>query len=457
MRKRIFCIAVLLLLSLLAACLPTPEKETVIKPSENLNDMIVQPQSEIVVTELPTRWEEELTLNDYIIRIDADISPASFSVTPVFASQWSDFSEQSKQADQVKRVLLKNTVSYTDAQKTKTEYYEEITAYAEMPIWNDAAGDMSGSHSDEQVQEYIAAMQPWIDAAPDELTFIPFDPSMDYIPDNKYYRDSDQNTIWLFSNGSVMFFIIGKDLFDAVQQPESWVVEGDAFEGEPVGTRITGIAVSEEDAVAVSDRLMQEFELGDYAIAKIEKARFVTDFTHSIVSKGYEITYARSYGTLPVTCGTIEYEVHDRESQNNDGFSRPWTEDTITIYVDEAGVRSVSWHYPNAEPTLVNENVSILSFDKIQDFILIHLRNCFSWTDSAGVYENNVRLLIDHVGLYFGTFPMKDNPNEFYYGPIWIVRTRYCPTKDNGSYDPTLLYTEYLHINAIDGSIIHYN
>lgn len=457
MKKRFFCSSVLLLLSLFAACQPTPEKETVIKPSEDLNDVIAQPQSETVVTELPERWEEELTLNDYIIRIDADISPASFGKTPAFASRWSDFNEQADRANRVKRVLLKNAVTYTDAQKTKAEYYAEITAYAEMPVWNDAAGDMSGRHTDEQVQDYIALMQPWIDAAPDELTFVPFDPCADSIPDNKYYLDSEQNTIWLFSNGSVMFLIIGKDLFDAVQQPESWVVEGDAFEGEPAGTQITGIAVSEEDAIAVSDRLMQEFELGSYAIAKVEKARFVTDFTHSVVSKGYEITYARSDGSLPVTYGTVELEVHNREKKDSEGFSRPWTEETVTVYVDETGVRSVSWHYPNAEPTLVNENVSILPFDEIQDFIRIHLRNCFSWTDSADAYADNVRVLVDHAGLFFGTFPMKDSPDAFYYGPVWIVRIRYCPPKDHGAYDPALLYTEYLHVNAIDGSIVHYN
>lgn len=453
MKKQILCVPVLLAL-LFSACLPTPEAEPIVKPSEDLNVLIQKPQTELHRTTLPDRWEEDLQLNDCIIRIDAEITPATFLETPVYRSAWSSFDGQAERANRVKRVLLEDAVSYTDAQKTKSEYYADITAFSEMPVFNDAAGDWSGRHTDEQVQEYIALMQPWIEAAPDELTFVPFNADTDTIPDNKYYRDADGRTTWVFNNGFVLFAIVGMDLFGAAQQPESWVMEGDAFDGEPIGTRITGVTVSEEDAVAAADRLMQDCAFEGYAIAKVEPSRFLTEFSHSIVSKGYEITYARSMGSLPVTFGTVEHEIRSQNAREEDGYRRPWTEDTVTVYVDETGVRSLSWHYPSAEPEPVNESAAILPFEQIQDMIRIHLRNCFSWMGDSG---SGVRLLIDRVGLYFGTFPMKDDANAFYYGPVWIARVRYCPNAGSAVSDPALFYTEYLHVNAIDGSLIHYN
>jgi hypothetical protein len=139
---------------------------------------------------------------------------------------------------------------------------------------------------------------------------------------------------------------------------------------------------------------------------------------------------------------------------------QPTPDHEIVVAPDGNGVRSFFWTDPTAKPQLVNEAVAVLPFEEVQDTILTHIRHVCSYGEEDAIfrewYEGRARYLIEHVGLYMEMLPKKNDLESFYYGPVWIVTVRGYPADADVPALPDTMTTTYLHVNAIDGSLVGY-
>lgn len=461
--KRI--ISVFIIVLLLCACQPTPDEEAVVAPNgyeAAIRDLQDQTERKDAILP-PTHWNEVLKLKYWDITIDADVSPNVTGAIAVYESAFVHMDDIHGQADKVKRGLIKDAISYSDACFTKADWYRDIQLYADTPVWDDATGDYTKYPTEEQVKTYTKDLSSFIEAAPNELEYHPISPEKDAIPEDARYTMADGNEARMHCDSKGIYILFGKELFyNVIDQTESEVLQGGALMGEPAGTTIDGIEINQNVAEDKAIALMQELSLDGFKIVKTEKARYVNDYTHTNVTVGYRVVLSRAEGDYETAGDTISLRLYNRENSSEDATYRPdWFQEEIWIFVDKKGVRSFWWRNPTAKPRLINESVEILSFEEVQEMIRKHLKNCFSSEEDDELfkewYAGRSKYLVDHVGLYFGMIPKKNDMEAFYYGPVWIVTVRTYPADADVPALPYNMYTQYLHINAIDGSLISYH
>ncbi len=456
MKRMLSCI---LSLFLLLACVPTPEQEAIVAPSGYEAAILgtQPPQESSAATRLPEHWNDVIKLRYWDIEIDAEISPDAIGAVSVYESRWVTMDEIAAQADKVRRGLLKDATAYSDAVLSEADWYREIQRYADTPAWDNETGGYTRRRTDAEVDSYRKDLSSFIEEAPNELEYHSFSPMSDAVSDDAGYRLSDGSLAWMHGQSKSISVLYGAELFqNAVEQPESWVLQGDELLNEPAGTRIEGVTVEERTAREQAQSLLNELSFAGYKIAKTEKARYINDYTHETLTAGYQIVFCRAEGTYEAAYGTIPQRVRTGEQP----YRPDWPQEQIYVFVDETGVRSFFWTHPTAKPKPVNEAVEILSFEEVQDVIFKHLKNCFSYEEDDALfrewYAGRSKYLVDHVGLYMEMIPMKNRPDEFWYGPVWIVTVRSYPADADVAALPYTMPAHYLHVNAIDGSLIGY-
>ena len=445
---------------LLFACQPTPDHEAIVPPN-GYEAAILDHSAQAEQTE-PIRpsvhWTDVIHLKYWDVNIDADVFPNVSGTVPVYESRWVTMDEIPEQAEKVKRGLLKNATSVCeDGVMTKSDWYQQVKLYADSALWDDETGGRTRYPSDAEVKSYMEDLKPFIDEAPDELTFRPFSPESDPIPDDAGYRLSDGTKAWMHCQSKSIFILYGEELFyNAFEQPESFVLAGDAVSGEPRGTQIEGVTVDQTTAEEQAKALLSELSLEGFRIAESEKARYINEYTLKNVTVGYRVVFCRAEGAYEAAYNTVRQRVHTE----GPSFRPDWPQEQIFVFVDGNGVRSFFWTNPTAKPQPVNEAVGILSFEDVQDVIFKHMKNMYTYEEDNELfrewYEGRAKYMIDHVGLYMEMLPKKNNLESFYYGPVWIVTVRNYPA-DAGDPDvPDMTDAHYLHINAIDGSLVGY-
>lgn len=81
-----------------------------------------------------------------------------------------------------------------------------------------------------------------------------------------------------------------------IVQPEKWVVSGNAYPGEPVGTTIDNVNISQDNAVDTIERTLESLGISNFSITEIDKARSLHNFTYETLSTGWRIILCRNDG-----------------------------------------------------------------------------------------------------------------------------------------------------------------
>ena len=85
------------------------------------------------------------------------------------------------------------------------------------------------------------------------------------------------------------------------EQAESMVMDGEAYPGEPAGTTLQNVKISQEEAEAAAEAFLEHAGLAYLGLAEAEKARILQSTTYETLSEGWQLTYARSDGgCIPV-------------------------------------------------------------------------------------------------------------------------------------------------------------
>jgi len=464
--KRTRILSILLCL-LLLACQPTPEHEAVVPPDGY--ESAIQKQQDRTAYDPsilpPEHWSEVMELPYWNITIDADVSPNAAGTVPVYESAYLTMDDLPEQADKVKRTLVRDATAVSDAVFTKADWYWQIQLYADTPVWDEKTGDYTRYPTDTEVDAYRRDLSSFIDTAPNEQEYRPFSPATDAIPNDALYLLSDGTLARMRCDTKDLYIYYGAELFfNVFDQTEPYVLQGGALLGEPAGTTIEGVTVDRADAEAQALSLLQSLSLDGFKVASAEKARFVNEYTRTNVAVGWRVTLGRAEGDYETAGNTIPHKLYHRSDPADGASYRPyWNWEEIQIFVDQTGVRSFWWTHPTKRPRLVNEAVEILPFEEVQEIIWTHLNNLLSWEEDNPIwredYAGRSKNLVAHVGLYFGIIPKKNDVDTFYYGPVWIVTVQQYPADADVPALPYLMAssTRYLHINAIDGSLLSYH
>jgi len=227
-------------------------------------------------------------------------------------------------------------------------------------------------------------------------------------------------------------------------QPESWITRGEAYPGEPAGTTLDNVKISEEEARNMVTKLLSDQGIEYMGIARTEKARILKDISFETVSEGWQITLARNDGgCIPVYINPSE--VYGMLYYPSEDYIDRWQAESITVYVDENGPRSFIWKHPLEVVEELNSNVPIVPIDEIKERVRNYIKYAFIKKTEGGKVQG-LKISVSKTILTDVLIPMKDESAYHMLVPAWIV---YYEFEDGLG-----THTSIIAVNAIDGSSI---
>ena len=378
----IYLVSVLLVMIVFYGCQSTPNEDIVVNKGDGEMEAIIAGPTaspQIIISEernssdidgtitYSEEWEETYTLPYLVCEIDADVILPTVNEFPVLKVQQCDFDSET-----VRKIVDYFTADATgvrDTSVTKEELEAQLVQVKRGTyVWDDNGGRWE---SYEGQEEDIAALEEQI-ANAEEVVFDPITDDIVSVHMQKTYTMSNKERIYVYVDSREIDI---SPIKYGVIQLESWVVIGEAYPGEPEGTTIDNVTISEEDACEVVNKLLSELKIDNFGIAETEKARIIEDYTYEIVSEGWQITLTRDDGdSVPIyissseVSGLLQYESED--------YAYRWQPESIKIYVDENGPRSFYWQNPIEVVETMNSNVPIITFDEIKETIRDYIRVC---------------------------------------------------------------------------------
>jgi len=162
-------------------------------------------------------------------------------------------------------------------------------------------------------------------------------------------------------------YIFYQSFTDGIIQLENWILPGEAYPGEPAGTTLENIDISEEAASNIGYELLDAFDIDYMQIADASKARVLTS-SYQTLYEGWYISFCRDYAHYtPISIASVSNNRH--MMQRDFPPKSPWLPETISMFINGNGIQAFYWGDPIEilYKTEINEN--LLSFSDMQDII----------------------------------------------------------------------------------------
>lgn len=448
MKNKLICLLVCgLMATMVIACQPTPEQETVVSRAEGTLEQAVRAVPEKPYRyEAPAHWKETMTVCDHSVIIDADVEVPKTDEFPVYTLRNSHFD----------RLICIDTLSavYGDAAKLR----EQLYSYDEVltDLQNVEKGMLTGVDEDtgeliwqpyEGQEEDAAKLRQLLAELDVQDTFVPFTASnLDFPVIDRAAQFEDGQKAYIYCTDN--FFWIRRDRSCNIQL-ENWVLQGDATPGER-SHPLENIQISEQDAIAAGNQVIKRLGRdGKMALAFSRKARATESYTYRVLGEGYLLTYVQN------TPGAIAFDYRNYMDSNvlaftqkQDAYAEYLPQEWIEIFITENGVLSFAWGDPKEIVNTANSNVVLLPFDQIQESI----RNLITYGVSG--YDNTTNddfgaLLISRITLGASIQQVPDQGDEAFLVPTWMV-TLTTETDQAQNIDLAVLM-----INALDGTYVN--
>lgn len=432
---------------LLCACQPTPSTETVVNKGDNRLETAVKESAVSPYTyEAPAHWTETISMKTISIEIDADVLIPDTDLHPIQTIQNRDFT-----AEDILHVLSACAGQALELRENRISI-DEITEEIRFVMRGDYAGedDETGKvlwRQSEDAEERLAELRDQLAACPAEDSFVPLtakDLTLDGMPN--VIRGNDGRLWYATCTGQALNITVTRNPY---LQDESVVLHG-GFAGEPIGQELNAIKISEEDAKKAGMAFLEQLGLSDsFGIGEVKKARLAhpvpTETGFEVLSEGYTVRFAPTCSVYLPFPSMFYSENMFFKHEDEYAYVQRLKTDEFEVYLSENGIEAISSYNPTETVLIANENVSLLSFDKVQERIRNQLHYGYAWTD-----ENSNGLTTLHVNkliLSCTVTRMEGITNEMLLVPTWIVLYN-----DNRS-ENALFKDSILLINAIDGSI----
>lgn len=452
MRKASLFLLSLIIVLILFGCQKTPDKEIVVNKGDGAMESIIAgttASQQAIITKddsnenkdtggritYSNAWTETYEIPGLTCNIKADVTVPETSEFPVYKVQRTEFDLDS--VINIVNYFTADAAGVRETSDTKEELEEQlIQAKKGMYVWDDNGGrweTYEGQKKDiANLEGRIANAQPEVfEPVTGDAVSIPMDKTYAIQGGERIYVDVTSQNIYIdpIKSGQI--------------QPESWVMPGEAYPGEPAGTTLNNVKISEQEAKDEVNVLLSNLSIKDMGIAKTEKARILKDFSFETVSEGWQVTLARNDGGgIPVCVDSGIYGILYYPSED---YIDRWKAETIKIYVDETGIRSFVWQNPLEVVEELNSNVPLKPLDEIKEKVREYIKFAYTKKTEGGKTPKR-QIVISNIVLTNVLLPVKDESEYHMLVPAWII---YYEFEDGLG-----THTAVLAINAIDGSSI---
>lgn len=490
--KRI--IAVLLLVCMLIACRPTPEKEIV--SHKDADEMLEKAELNGSAPDAPIRGQYgipeklESVTNEgnghFIVKIDARVEVPDVNALPILRVERDTFSQETVTA--VFDRLCKGRTLYRTGSSfmTKARIAEEIVRIEE---------ELNDASLEEDVR---AVMQSRIAALKEQYPSAPDGQDERMISDGTMY--SYPVTI-IDGEPEVLRFGLSLQTDDALPTQHFSVIITDpdnpnTTEGGRDAQKYGRISFLDERSRAGTDERQTKVpirdvndptELSDYPQvsylpmqAAADAERFFREIGHAEIvpdavtlvfdstntAYGYQIMCVRTCGDVRGTCMQAGFAT---EAASDERYAPEWMYESIKILIDEQGIYRLTWEAPIRVTETIREAVRLTPFSEITDrfqrqmwtenSVWVTLDPSRTSGDENGFYTSDLRFEVTRITL---SLQRVMEPNRFDTGmlvPVWnfwgtkhITETS-LKTGEQRT-DSVTGSGSFLSINAIDGSVI---
>ncbi len=491
--KRI--IILFFVLTLLLACVPTPEEEFVVnkgdstvedkinvtpKPAEDAAGLLPnthtaenpvqasenESEAPLQAQRFPDRWDEEATkIDEHVtISVHANVIQKEDGLYPVYRTKDAPLTDAEVQALAAK-LLDKPKEAYT-SEMTKEDYKKQLQDYldtvAEQQAWVDAGRPDWGDRDEtvftpEQIEAETNRYMELIKNAPDTLETRPVSDysGLHFNTETVYTLESGEKAYVTFYKWGFQVYK-GCSYYGHIYQEAMYRLDKD--EGEANVKFWHDVTMEREAAEAILNTELERLSLTEYRVSRAEKAclleRSVND-RMKYKSSGWMFTLIRNPAGYPVSDLPWEPSQYLKYG-NDDSFvaNEPVLEEHIVIFIDENGLQSFSFYNRREVTGLPNANVELLPFEEVQRIAKNTLAMCMPH-DIIG--ERSVNAEVYKALLTTYTLRVKDS-DEYYEMPCWALffdglwGDREFLLRARESY---FEQHDVLLLNAVDGSIIH--
>ena len=270
----------LLAAALLAACQPTPAEEIIVNRGDGaLEEAIAatavpseQPLLPVdEVGERVERWTDELHIRGLTCTIDADIVLPDKQIFPVYRVRQRTL--DAKTVTEALAPLLAGATGACETTRTREQVLLDLmlarkgsyAVYNGVGVWEPYDGQ----------EEDIARLERELQSTPEET----FGPVPDTVPLDTPYTyalpDGGRIRVRVSQDG---LYATAYGAYSGVQ-PESWVMAGEAYPGEPKGTTLQNVKLTQAEAEAAAEAFLEQAGLTYLGLAGAEKARVLQGMT----------------------------------------------------------------------------------------------------------------------------------------------------------------------------------
>ena len=475
--KRICClfIAMLMVLSLLSACQPTPEVEPVAQKDsealieqvevaeEGVADMAKAPESRHITREL-TEVSQRTGID---ITIDADVVLPETDAIPVARVQSGELDMQVM--ENIWRLIANGSGMLEDFPRS---YYE---GQASMWMEYREAGNLDKYSSFEEMDAAISELLAEAATKSAEPVFFPESP-MDVMQTGEKLHDTD---MYNCHEGHVTFFgLSDQGTVSEVHLDTDWFVEylrdiDDRYiwnSSNPLDIYLPAIERGEfkiqlpersiEDAQAYAEQLLADIGITDFACVVARIAPLlpgVVDWNAGPYPCAYELVFTRQVAGVNVTYNDVQSsggELRDRPADSPD-YTPIWDYEYIQLLVDDAGVFALEFRQPYEVTEIVTERAEILSLEEaVASFERMIGYQYAAYETGQRELCDDAYLCIDEIRLGLTRIAEKNAQEQGYLVPSWTFFGHYKLSDfwpDGEGHHGT---EAILIVNALDGSII---
>ncbi len=460
MNKKIGLIISLVFLILLCACQSTPDKDAVVNKNDGkLEELIssapIESEQTVIANEsdetidksaddsepgvLTERWTQPYSLEGLECEIDADIILPDKKEFPVYKIKQREFDDET-----IKRIVkyfTKDATGMRETSPTKEELEMQLV-YAKRGKFTEAEGIYTWESYEGQ-QEDIARLEEQIKNTGEEAFSSVTDDIV--LPIAYTYAMPDGSRVHVLAKSNSINIT---PLKDGIVQPESWVIAGEAYPGEPKGTTLDNVKISQQDAYEMVNAFLKEVGIKNMGIAESEKARLRDAMMSKTVSEGWCLTLCRNDG------GSVPLNITSQHSgvlyYRSEDYTQRWYPEAMRIYVDDTGVKTFAWNNPIETVEVLNQNVLVLNFDEVKERILGYIKYGYSYVvqqfKDRGSELSDQKIKVKKIVLTNVMIPIKNETEYQMLVPAWIIY-----------YDQEAgmnTVSAFIAVNAIDGSSI---
>lgn len=306
----------------------------------------------------PERWEEDIELTNFALRIDADISlsQGNHPVTRVMAS---DFQKRADTVQKIMSLLMPQADGYREGLYCYEDYQAEAENFFRGRY--DSDNKVYIPYTAQEKQE----MQPRLDELHALMqTAVHKD---DYQPFNDYITTEGEHSFHT-ENGQHWYATI-RDNSLSVSREGYFVYKERSFIHDPVHpgmiapTPFPRITIRDQDAVKTAEAFFSQLGDDSWAIVQVERAAMMKMYCNQVTddptyAQGYEVYCLRKNGDSPL----FDYKNMGGERLIFDQaeYAATLPIESLSLFINEDGIYGLWWDNPIDIKQQLTEDIELL-------------------------------------------------------------------------------------------------